>query len=153
VKRTEKHRDVKRIMRAIDRAIASPYATCDGLAPRVIEGILDPGLISSHYDSWTHEGMRAVVLANAIHAPADELRDMAANADERLEWVEWWERNGWIESEMPVKSDCSLMVDMYAQLIEAGREPAKARAVVERAIERMRMEQPEKPTPAEVAVH
>jgi hypothetical protein len=102
VSRTVKHRHVRTVLAAIDRAIASPHHA------DIVHCVA--GYIVDHADSgerfeprlcggtWTYEGLRAVLLATALHAPARELEGMAYWAQKQIEWVEWWEIEGHYES-------------------------------------------------------
>jgi hypothetical protein len=90
------------VMRAIDRAIASP----DNSLPSLVAGaLLDyPWSIAGDsrftYDGseWTPGQMRAVVLAYACVCPEVEIDELAEEAREKLEWCEWWDREGRTEA-------------------------------------------------------
>lgn len=98
--RTENHRDVRTIMRAIDRAIASHLDAEDGLARTVASSIITIGDCADDFSGatgrrkWSSQAVRAILLAYALHAPDDRLRRMAQQARRELKWVEWWEQPG-----------------------------------------------------------
>ncbi|MDX2093808.1 MAG: hypothetical protein SFX73_38585 [Kofleriaceae bacterium] len=101
--RTEKHRHVRTVLAAIDRAMASPHDEDAGLTRCAASMIIELGGCSERFlawkgqEQWTSPALRAVVLAFALHAPADELADMAREARKQIKWVDWWDTDGHIE--------------------------------------------------------
>lgn len=128
---------VRRVLRAIDRAIASPHDRESGLAQSVTEAILTEGTtVSDRYSAWSRDGLRALVLAYARHAPSAELTALAREADRQFDRMEHWDRRGWIEFELVEGPECDALVDLYGAALESGVDTDKAIAMVRRAIKR-----------------
>ena len=86
---------VVRIMAALDRAAASP----DRSALTLVAGtIITLGDTTFPLEGWNPDGARAIVLAYALNAPERGVDAMAEVADAKLEWCEWWDREGWAQS-------------------------------------------------------
>jgi hypothetical protein len=97
--RTDRHRHVRTILAAIDRAIASPHNNGRNEMVEVVANkIIELGDTCEHFThrpgNWTAAGMRAVVLAYALHAPERDLAKMVDVAEGELQWCEWWDREG-----------------------------------------------------------
>jgi hypothetical protein len=82
-------------MAGMDRAIASPHE----LAALTAGYIITCGDTIDPLRDWPADAARAVVLAYAINAPEDVLEDMAHAGDRQVEWCEWWDREGYDESQ------------------------------------------------------
>ena len=104
--RSPNHPQVRMIMSAMDLAIASPWATEDGIVQCVASVIVELGNQADYFEygpglpgyRWTVNGLRAIVLAYALEAPPGVLRAMAEQARKQLAWVKWWDRKGHIEA-------------------------------------------------------
>jgi hypothetical protein len=93
------HPDVRAIMAAIDRAIASPLDKDSGLSPCVASDLLTLGSCGDEFEypgakMWPSESLRAIVLAYATTAPVDFVKAMVDRARRNVAWVEWWELPG-----------------------------------------------------------
>ncbi len=98
--RSIKNPEVRAVMAAMDRAIASPLCDDSGLAHCVASSIVSLGSCCDLFDmpserrKWKPAELRAVILAYAQHAPPRLLEAMAIDAKKMLAWVEWWEIEG-----------------------------------------------------------
>ncbi|HEY1555102.1 MAG TPA: hypothetical protein VGF94_09755 [Kofleriaceae bacterium] len=96
-------RCVASFARALDRAALS-LQNDDGSAsfpgaPRTLVQhtasiLIYGGGDCTEFDAWSAESARAVAMAYALHAPADWLRSLAADADKQYAWLEWWDAPG-----------------------------------------------------------
>lgn len=93
--RSLSHPHVRTILSVFNRTLASPEASA-------LPGVVSMIVTLTHADEfscfvrpkpkqWSTDGLRAVLLAYALHAPADELAAMARMAREQLDWLEAFE--------------------------------------------------------------
>jgi hypothetical protein len=90
------------VVRALDRALASPHTVMAGVAGQIVtRGSCCEDFEIPH--RWKDaQAVRAVVMAYALNAPDEFLDDMAEQAIRQHRWIEWWDTEGHIDD-----SDCS----------------------------------------------
>lgn len=98
--RPKSDRRVQQIMAAVERVIASPRAISDGLIDGALCKFLSWGCNCGDLDGdgWSPESLREIVLALALHAPPGPFRELVHVAKRQREFVEYWDKRGWIES-------------------------------------------------------
>jgi hypothetical protein len=101
---TKRNSYLRRIERALDRTLASPWCAESGLMRSVVGGLVeyDTYLIDKFADlgeAWNDRALYAIAMAFAKNAPNIVLTDLAREADKQHRWVEWWDAVGWAENE------------------------------------------------------
>ena len=98
--RTASDPRVKRVMRAVDAAIASPNKN---RLRNSLSMLLSFGQACEMFDEiegWTPAGARESVLAFALHLPDALLDELAKVGDKELAWVRYEDRRGHLESKL-----------------------------------------------------
>jgi len=93
---------VRVVMSAMERALASPFATDDGVALTVAGYFVTldspiTGWFDDNHD-WEPQAFVEIVRAYALNAPSSVLDLMVRIARKQTRWVEWWDEIGWAES-------------------------------------------------------